>query len=129
MRLLIAYDGSPTATAAVRAAASLFRDPHAHIATVPSDPTVHAVTSVAPLATTARWPPDPPVHAVTSVAPLPGVSPDALERTIGDLTAEARREAGATAEQAVEQMRTLGLEAEPVTVRPSEPAWAALLDA
>jgi nucleotide-binding universal stress UspA family protein len=108
MRLLIAYDGSPTATAAVRAAASLFRDAHAHVATVPSDPTV---------------------HAVTSVAPLPGVSPDALERTIGDLTAEARREAGATAEQAVEQMRTLGLEAEPVTVRPSEPAWAALLDA
>jgi nucleotide-binding universal stress UspA family protein len=108
MRLLIAYDGSPNAATAVRAAAGLFPDARAYIATVPSDPTM---------------------HAVHSVAAFPSLSPDVLEQAIDDLTTEARREAGATEEQGVEQMRTLGLDAEPAVVRPSDPAWAALIDA
>jgi nucleotide-binding universal stress UspA family protein len=107
-RLLIAYDGSPSAVTAVRAAASLFRNAHASVATVPPEATVHAGTAV-------------PV--------LPSMSPAALQQAIDELGAEARRQADETAEQAVEQARTLGLDAEPVTVRPSAPPWAALLDA
>jgi acetylornithine deacetylase/succinyl-diaminopimelate desuccinylase-like protein len=107
-QLLIAYDGSPSAATAVRAAASLFRDASVSVATVPSEPTVHAGTAV-------------PV--------LPGLSPDVAAQMIDELRAEAQRQAGETAEHAVEQARTLGLAAEPVTVPPSAPAWAALLDA
>jgi nucleotide-binding universal stress UspA family protein len=57
------------------------------------------------------------------------MSPAAAQQAIDSLGAEARRQAAETVEQAVEQSRTLGLDAEPVTVRPSGPAWAALLDA
>jgi len=106
--LLIAYDGSPSAMAAVRAAASLFRAAPASVATVPSEPTVRAGTAA-------------PV--------LPTISPAAVQQAIDELGAAARRQAGETARQAVEQALTLGLEAEPVTVRPSAPAWAALLEA
>jgi nucleotide-binding universal stress UspA family protein len=106
--LLIAYDGSPSAATAVTAAASLFRDARVSVATVPSDPSVRAGTAV-------------PV--------LPGTSPVAVQEAIDDLRAEATRQADETAAQAVEQARTLGLAAEAVTVRPSAPAWAALLDA
>jgi nucleotide-binding universal stress UspA family protein len=100
-RLLIAYDGSPSAATAVRAAASLFPDARACVTTVPSDPIV---------------------QAGTAAAMLPG---DA----IAELHAVVRREADEMAEQAVEQARTFGLAAEPVAVRPSTPTWAALLDA
>ena len=103
--LLIAYDGSPSA---VRAAASLFGNARASVATVPSEPTVRAGTAV-------------PV--------LPGMSPAAVREAIDELRAEAQRQADETAVLAVEQARTLGLDAEPVTVRPSAQAWAALLDA
>jgi nucleotide-binding universal stress UspA family protein len=107
-RLLIAYDGSPSSATAVRVTASLFPDARAAVATVSSEPTVHAGTAV-------------PV--------LPGTSPAAVQQAIEELGAEARRQADATAEQAVEQARTLGLDAERLTVRPTGPAWAALLDA
>jgi nucleotide-binding universal stress UspA family protein len=107
-RLLIAYDGSPSAATAVRVSASLFRDARACVATVPSASAVRAGTAV-------------PV--------LSSMSPAAVQRVIGELGAEARRQADETAEQAVEHARTLGLDAEPVTVRSSGPAWAALLDA
>lgn len=106
--LLIAYDGSPSASTAVRAAASLFGNARATVATVPSDPTV---------------------RAGTAVPALPHMSPTAVQHAIDELRAEARRQADATAEQAVGQARTLGLDAQPVTVAPSAPAWAALLDA
>jgi nucleotide-binding universal stress UspA family protein len=92
----------------VAAAASLFGDARASVATVPSDPTVRAGTAA-------------PV--------LPSVSPTAVRQAMDELRAEARRQAGETAERAVGQARTLGLDAEPVTVPPSAPAWAALLDA
>jgi nucleotide-binding universal stress UspA family protein len=107
-RLLIAYDGSPSATTAVRAAASLFPDARAYVATAPSEPTV---------------------RAGTAVPALPGMSSAAVAEAIDELRAVARRQADETAEQALEQARTLGLAAAPVTVRPSAPAWAGLLDA
>ena len=107
-RPLIAYDGSPSAATAVRVTAGLFPGARASIATVPSEPTV---------------------HAGTAGAVLPGISPVATQRAIDELAAEARRQADETAEEAVELARTLGLDAEPVSVRPFTPAWAALLDA
>jgi nucleotide-binding universal stress UspA family protein len=106
--LLIAYDGSPSAATAVRAAASLFPNARPSVATVPSEPSVRAGTAA-------------PV--------LPTTSPAAVAQVIDELRAEGRRQADETAEQAVEQARRLGLDAEPVTVDPSAPAWAALLDA
>jgi nucleotide-binding universal stress UspA family protein len=106
--LLIAYDGSPSAATAVRAAASLFPGARASVATVAPETTV---------------------RAGTAGAVLPGVSPVAAQRAIDELAAEARREAGETAEQGVELARTLGLDAEPAGIRPSGPAWSALLDA
>jgi nucleotide-binding universal stress UspA family protein len=106
--LLIAYDGSPSASAAVRAAASLFGNARASVATVPSEPTVRVGTAI-------------PV--------LPNVSPDVTHRVIDDLRAEARRQADETAGQAVAAARALGLDAEAATISPSAPAWAALLDA
>jgi nucleotide-binding universal stress UspA family protein len=106
--LLIAYDGSPSAATAVRAAASLFPNAQASVATVPAQPTM---------------------QAGAAVATLPGMPPTVVQQTLGELDAEARREADETAQQAVEQARALGLAAEPVAVRPSTPAWAGLLDA
>jgi nucleotide-binding universal stress UspA family protein len=60
---------------------------------------------------------------------LPGMAPDVVQRAFDELLTEARRQADETAEQAVGQARALGLDAEAVTVPPSAPAWAALLDA
>src|SRR5689334_6255859 len=107
-RLVVAYDGSPSAATAVRAAARLFPQARACIATVPPETTVR-VGAALPM--------------------LPSMSPTTVQEVIDDLHAEARREAGETAEQAAQQARTLGLDAEPVAVAPSAPAWAALLDA
>jgi nucleotide-binding universal stress UspA family protein len=106
--LLIAYDGSPSAATAVRAAASLFPGGRAAVATVPSDPATHTGTAL-------------PV--------LPGMSPGTVQQAIDELSAEARRQADETAGHAVEQARALGLDVEPVTVRPTTPVWAGLLDA
>jgi nucleotide-binding universal stress UspA family protein len=106
--LLIAYDGSPSAATALGAAASLFGNARASVATVPPEPTVRAGTAL-------------PV--------VPSMSPTLVEQAIDELSAEARRQAEETAAHGVGQARSLGLEAEPVTIRPSAPAWAALLDA
>jgi nucleotide-binding universal stress UspA family protein len=106
--LLIAYDGSPSAATAVGAAARLFGNARASVATVP---------------------PESAVHAGTAVPVLPTVSPGAVQQAVDELRSEARREADAIAEQAVGQARALSLEAEPVTVPPSAPPWAALLEA
>ena len=103
--LLIAYDGSPTA---VRAAASLFRGARASVATVPSASTAHSGSAV------------PLLHGIA-----PAFDPEVFEA----LDAAARRQADETAGEAVEQARTHGLDAEPVTIPPSVPGWAALLDA
>src|SRR4051794_11253176 len=94
-KLLIAYDGSPSAATAVRVAAGLFRDAHVSVVTVPNEPTV---------------------HVGTAGAALPGAVPFTDRRVINDLVAEARREAAETSEQAAQEARTLGLDAEPVTV-------------
>jgi nucleotide-binding universal stress UspA family protein len=107
-RVLIAYDGSPNAATAVRAAASLFGSARASIATVPDNPTT---------------------RAATATAMLPSASPAVVEQTLAHLDDQARRDADELAEQGVEQARTLGLDAELADVPPAAPAWAALLDA
>jgi nucleotide-binding universal stress UspA family protein len=106
-RVLIAYDGSPSAATAVRAAAGLFPAARASVVTVPE------VT----------------VQVETGFPGLPGMSPELVRQVIDELGAEARRQAGETAEQAVDRARALGLQAEVVRVDPSAPPWAALLDA
>jgi nucleotide-binding universal stress UspA family protein len=107
-RLLIAYDGSPSAATAVRAAASLFPNARASVATVAADPIM---------------------SAGTAVGIIPSMSPAAVEQTIDGVAELARRHAEEMTQQAVEQARALDLDAEPVTLPPSAPAWAALLDA
>jgi nucleotide-binding universal stress UspA family protein len=105
--VLIAYDGSPSAATAVRAAASLFGHGRASVAMVPPDPTL---------------------SVGSAVALVPNVAPIAVEETIDGLNAAARRQADELAAQAVEQARALGLDAEPATLAPSAPPWATLLD-
>jgi nucleotide-binding universal stress UspA family protein len=106
-RVLIAYDGSPSAATAVSAAAGLFPAAQASVMTVPE------VT----------------VHVETGFPALPTMSPEVALQVVDALGAEARRQAGETAQQGVDRARALGLQAEVVPVDPSAPAWAALLDA
>jgi nucleotide-binding universal stress UspA family protein len=107
-RVLIAYDGSPSAATAVRAAARLFPTAQAYVATVPLESTVRARAALG-------------MH--------PSMAPDAVHEALDALGAEARKEAEETAQQAVDRAQALGLQAEIVPVDPSAPAWAALLDA
>jgi nucleotide-binding universal stress UspA family protein len=106
-RVLIAYDGSPSAATAVGAAAGLFPTARTSVLTVPE------VT----------------MHVDTGFPGLPTMSSDVARQVIDELGGEARRQAGETAQQGVDRARTLGLQAEVVPVDPSAPAWAALLDA
>jgi nucleotide-binding universal stress UspA family protein len=105
-RVLIAYDGSPSAAAAVRAAASLFPTGQAYVATVPRE----AIVPAAPAS-----------------PGLPTMPPDVIQRAMDQLAAEAQREAEESAQEAVDLARALGLQAEVVPVGPSARAWAALL--
>jgi nucleotide-binding universal stress UspA family protein len=107
-RVLIAYDGSPSAATAVRAAAGLFPAARAFVVTVPLESTVRARAALG-------------MH--------PTMAPDAVHEALDALGAEARRQAEETAQQAVDRAQALGLQAEIVPVDPSAPAWAALLDA
>jgi nucleotide-binding universal stress UspA family protein len=106
-RVLIAYDGSPTAATAVRAAASLFPTAHTYVATVPLESTV---------------------KGRAALGMYPTMAPDAVHEALDELGAEAQREAEETAQQAVDRATTLGLQAEVASIGPSAPAWAALLD-
>jgi nucleotide-binding universal stress UspA family protein len=105
-RVLIAYDGSPSAATAVRAAAGLFPAARASIVTVPE--------ATGPFGTELAG---------------PTMSPEVALQVVDALGAEARRQAGDTAQEAVDRARALGLQAEAVPVEPSAPAWGALLDA
>lgn len=105
--VLIAYDASPSAATAVRAAAGLFPTARASVVTVP----------------------EAAVHVGTAFPELPAMPTEVVQQTIDELRAEARRQAGETAQQAVDRARALGLQAEVVPVDPSAPAWEALLDA
>jgi nucleotide-binding universal stress UspA family protein len=107
-RVLIAYDGSPGAATAVRAAARLFPTAQANVATVPLESTVRARAALG-------------MH--------PTMAPDAVHEALDVLGAQAQQEAEETAQQAVDRARALGLQAEIAPVAPSAPAWAALLDA
>jgi nucleotide-binding universal stress UspA family protein len=104
-RVLIAYDGSPSAASAVRAAAGLFPAAQASIVTVPEFTGAFG----------------------TDLAGLPTMSPDVVQQVVDELEAQARRQAGETAQEAVDRGRALGLQAEIVPVDPSAPAWQALL--
>jgi nucleotide-binding universal stress UspA family protein len=108
VQLLIAYDGSPSAATAVGAAAALFPGARASVATVPADPATSAGATA---------------HG------LPSMWPAAFSEVIDELREEAQREADESAGRAAGQARALGLEADPVPLPPSTPAWAALLDA
>lgn len=106
-RVLIAYDGSPSASTAVRAAAGLFPTAQAAVVTVPETP----------------------VQAETGLTGLPTMAPEVASQVMDQLEAEARRQAGETAQEAVDRAGALGLQAEVVPADPFAPAWAALLDA
>lgn len=104
-RVLIAYDGSETAATAVRAAAALFPDAHAVVATI-HDATV--------------------TRAATVQFAVPTISPDVLQRTIDELEAEAHDEAERTAQQGVARARAHALHAEGRAVSSDAAAWSAL---
>jgi nucleotide-binding universal stress UspA family protein len=106
-RVLIAYDGSPSAATAVGAAAGLFPAARASVVTVPE------VTG----------------HVEPGFPGLPTISPEVALQVVEALGAEARRQAGETAQQGVDRARALGLQSEVVPVDPYAPAWEALLDA
>jgi nucleotide-binding universal stress UspA family protein len=112
-RVLIAYDGSPSAATALRAVASLFPSAHAHVVTVPDAPGYGG----AEFSAGAEFP------------GRPMMAPDAVQEMIDVLDAEAGRQAAETAQQAVDRAGALGLRAEAEPVDPSTRAWAALLDA
>lgn len=107
-RLMIAYDGSPSAATAVRVAATLFPGARAGILTVPS------VTPTA--ATTAsRW----MISAGTEV----------VQEALDEIAAEAREQARGVATEGVQRADAAGLPAEVVLVHPHAPAWEALVSA
>jgi nucleotide-binding universal stress UspA family protein len=106
-RVLIAYDGSPSAATAVRAAAGLFPMARASVVAVPEDT----------------------VQVETGFSELPAMPPELVRQVIDELGAEARRQAGETAQEAVDRARALGLQAEIGPVDAFAPAWEALLDA
>jgi nucleotide-binding universal stress UspA family protein len=107
VHLVIAYDGSPGAAAAVRAVASLFPAAQVSVVTVPPQSRV-------------------PSGGVAAL--LPALSPAVVQQAIDELGAEADRQARTTAQQGVEQARALGLEAEIAPAPAREPAWATVLD-
>jgi nucleotide-binding universal stress UspA family protein len=102
-RVLIAYDGSESAATAVRAAAALFPDAHAVVATIGE-------------ADVAR--------AATVQLALPTSSLDVLQL----LEAEAHEQAERTAQQGVQRARAHGLHAEGRAVSSDAAAWPALLE-
>jgi nucleotide-binding universal stress UspA family protein len=107
LRVLIAYDGSPSAATAVRAGASLFPTAQAYVTTVPSQITM---------------------PADTTFPGLPTMSPDAVQQAYDQLGAAAQRQAHETAQEAVDRAQALGLQAEIAPAGPSPRAWAALLE-
>src|SRR5919107_308909 len=102
-RVVVAYDGSPSAKTAVRAAASLF-------------PAASAVV-------------DTNLRGGTAVGMTSGLPSVDVSQVVEQLLAEARREAEELMREAVELAGTLGLAAEAAEVGPAVPAWAALLQA
>src|ERR671916_1697191 len=105
-RVVIAYDGSSSADAALRAAASLFRGARAYVVTVP--PPLEAG-----------------VDAVQARAPM--LPRAAVQQTIDGLVTDTQRQAGETAEAGVERARANGLDAESRIPAARAPEWSALL--
>jgi nucleotide-binding universal stress UspA family protein len=106
IRLSIAYDGSPSAATALRAAAGLFPNARAAIVTVPSTTPV-GVTGAS------RW--------------MLNVGTEVVQQALDDISAEAHKQAHATATEGVERAGAAGLAADPVVARPHAPTWEALL--
>jgi nucleotide-binding universal stress UspA family protein len=105
-RIVIAYDGSATAGAAVRVAAALFEDAQAIVATVPSDLAVRTGT-------------------VSLVVPT--MPPELVQRTIDDLQSDSQAEAERTAREGADRAAALGLDAEAALTHGGAAPWSALL--
>jgi nucleotide-binding universal stress UspA family protein len=106
LRIVIAYDGSATAGAAVRAAGALFPGARADVATMPSDHAVRAGT-------------------VSVLAPT--ISPELVQRTIDEMQSEARADAERIAREGADLARTHALEAEAALTAEGGTAWSAVL--
>jgi nucleotide-binding universal stress UspA family protein len=102
-RLAIAYDGSPSAAAAIQAAATLFPGAEAFVVTVPRPVNMELVA-------------------------VPAVSPAVLQEALGEIESEALQEAATTALEGVEQARAAGLKAEHAPAPARGPIWATLLE-
>jgi nucleotide-binding universal stress UspA family protein len=106
VQLAIAFDGSPSATIAVRTTGALFPGARAAVVTVPAPPPPGVRNA-------SRW--------------LMQVPAGTFERVLSEIDAEAKEDASELAEEGAEQARAAGLDATPVVVRPHEPAWEVLL--
>jgi nucleotide-binding universal stress UspA family protein len=107
LRIAVAYDGSPGAAAALRAAASLFPEAQAGIVTVPEPVSL---------------------HAGTALPALPTLSPTVVQQAIDELAGEAEEQARTTAQEGVERARADGLQAELESAPARAPEWATLLE-
>lgn len=105
-RLLIAYDGSTTAQAAVRVAGRLFPGAAVVVATMQANVAVRPET--------------------VSLA-VPTSSPELVQRTIDQLHDESRAEAEGIAREGAERARSQGLDAEAV-VTGGGATWSAVLE-
>ena len=107
-RLTIAYDGSSSAAAAVRAAAALFPNAHASIVNVPAPGLASA--SMVEQSTLA-------------------LSPAVVQEALDEITAEAAEQARTIASEGVDRATAAGLDADVATVPAHAPVWEALLTA
>ena len=105
LRVLLAYDGSETAAAAVRAAARLFGEAHAVVATVPA-------------AVSAR--------TETVQRAVPTIAADVVEQTVASLETDAHEDAAEIAREGAERARAHGLRAEARTAAPGAPGSSLL---
>ncbi|MDA0183698.1 universal stress protein [Solirubrobacter phytolaccae] len=106
--LAIAFDGSPSAALAVRAAASFFPNATATLITVPAPPPPGATSA-------SRW--------------LMNVPSGTLEHALAEINAEATEEASELAAEGAAQAGASGLTATPLVTKPHAPSWEALLNA
>src|SRR4051794_14115979 len=107
-RLTIAYDGSSSAAAAVRAAAALFPDAHASIVNVPAPGLASA--------------------GMVEQSTL-ALSPTVVQEVLDEITTEAAEQARTIAAEGAERAAAAGLHADVATVPGHAPVWEALLSA
>lgn len=108
MQLAIAYDGSPSASNAVRVTAALFPAANAAVVTVPPPPPPSVRNA-------SRW--------------LMSMPSETFEHALTEIEAEAKEHAGEIADEGAAQANAAGLAASAVVPRPHSPSWEALLGA